>query len=271
MTDMLVSKSAPKVTPTAGRPGTWALVTDLARVHAIRMLRHPILLLGLIWYLVVMGIGLPETAYEQYTAVTGMVAFLAGPPAYFAANLVASSGRRSGVDEWSPSLPMPPAHRTAALLLACLAPAAVAAIINLAALLLLNLDGLLMPIAWQHVATVPVIVLGGALLGVAVARLLPWTGVPLALMVGLVAFNAWVPSVHSQLGLYVDFADWTNTDAIPDLVLGSPSWHLVYLVALCGLAASGAFLRDARRPWVPFASGATFGALVIAAGALQLP
>jgi hypothetical protein len=271
MTDLLVSKSAPEVARAADRPGIWSLMADLARVHAIRMLRHPILLLGLIWYLVVTGIGLPETAYEQYTAVTGMVAFLAGPPAYFAANLVARSGRRSGGDEWSPSLPMSPAHRTAALLLACLAPAAVAAVINLATLVVISLDGLQMPIAWQHVASVPVTVFGGAVLGVATARLLPWTGVPLALMVGLIAFNSWLPSNYVQLGFYVDFADWTDTNAIPAMVPGSPSWHLVYLVALCGLAASGALLRDARRPWVPFASGATLGALVIIAGTLQLP
>jgi hypothetical protein len=271
VTDVLVSRSTPKAARPLGRAGSWPLVADLARVHAIRMLRHPILLVGLAWYLVVMGIGLPETAYEQYSAVTGLIAFVAGPLSYFAANLVASSGRRSGVDEWSPSLPMPPAHRSAALLLACLAPAAAAAVINLAMLLVLSLDGLQMPIAWQHIVSVPVVVFGGAALGVAIARLLPWTGVPLALMVGLVAFNAWLPSAYSQLGFYVDFADWTDTNAIPAMVPGSPSWHLVYLVALCGLAASGALLRDARRPWVPFASGATLGALVIIAGTLQLP
>jgi hypothetical protein len=235
------------------------------------MVRHPILLLGVGWYLVGVGAGLPDTAYEQYAAVTGLIVFLAGPPTYFAANLVASSGRRTGVDEWTPSLPMPPAHRTAALLLACLAPAALAAVINTGTLLALNVDGLLMPIAWQHVASVPVAVLGGAVLGVAIARLLPWTGVPLVVIVGLVAFNVWLPSDYAHLGFYVDFANWTDTSAIPAMNPGSPSWHLVYLVALCGLAASGALLRDARRPWVPFASGAAFGTLVIIAGTLQLP
>jgi hypothetical protein len=271
MTDVLVSRSASVAAHLTRRAGSWPLVADLARVHAIRMLRHPILLVGVGWYVVMVGIEMPETAYDQYAAVTGLIAFFAGPPTYFAANLVASSGRRSGVDEWTPSLPMPPAHRTAALLFACLAPAAVAAVLNLATLLLLNLDGLLMPIAWQHVASVPVTVLGGAVLGVAIARLLPWTGVPLAVIVGLIAFNIWLPSAYVHLGFYVDFADWTDTSAIPAMNPGSPSWHLVYLVALCGLAASGALLRDARRRWIPFASGATCGALVIIAGTLQLP
>jgi hypothetical protein len=271
MTDVLVSRSSSEAARLTRRAGSLPLVGDLARVHAIRMLRHPILIVAVGWYVVMMGIGQPETAYEQYAAVTGLIAFFAGPPIYFAANLVASSGRRSGVDEWTPSLPMPQAHRTAALLLACLAPAAVAAVINLATLLLLNLDGLLMPIAWQHVASIPVTVLGGAVLGVAIARLLPWTGVPLALMVGLIAFNIWLPSDYVQLGFYVDFADWTDTSAIPAMNPGSPSWHLVYLVALCGLAASGALLRDARRLWVPFTCGGAFGSLVIVAGTLQLP
>jgi hypothetical protein len=271
MTDVLVSRSSSEGARLTRRAGSSPLVADLARVHAIRMVRHPILLLGVGWYVVGVGAGLPDTPYEQYAAVTGLIVFLAGPPTYFAANLVASSGRRAGVDEWAPSLPMPPAHRTAAVLLACLAPAALAAIINLATLLTLNVDGLLMPIAWQHVASVPVTVLGGAVLGVAIARLLPWPGVPLVVIVGLVAFNIWLPSGYVHLGFYVDFADWTDTSAIPAMNPGSPSWHLVYLVALCGLAASGALLRDARRAWVPFACGGVFGSLVIVAGVLQLP
>jgi hypothetical protein len=270
MTDILVSSSAPAATRASRDADRWALVPDLARVHAVRMLRHPILLLGLAWYVLGMGLGKPETPYEQYSAVTGLVLFLAGPPTFFAANLVASSGRRSGVDEWTPCLPMPPAHRTVALLLACLVPAAAVAAINLGVLLVVSFDGLAMPIAWQHVAAVPLTVFGAAVLGVAVARLLPWTGVPLVVMVALIAFNAWTNSANVYLGFYVDFADWTDTDAIPALHPGSPSWHLVYLAALCGLAASGALLRDARRPWLPFASGTAFGALVLVAGTLQL-
>ena len=109
---------------------------------------------------------------------------------------------------------------------------------------------------WAHVASVPVAVLGAAVLGVAVARLLPWPGAPLVVMVGLVAANVWASDHQPYLGLYVDFAVWTGTDAIPAMNPGPPGWHLVYLVALVGLAACGALLRDVSRRWLPFVGGA---------------
>lgn len=269
--DLLVSEAArPAARPTR-TAGHWAVVPDLARVHGIRMLRHPVMLLGLAWYLLGMGFGAPDTPYEEYTAVTGLLVFVAGPLAFFAANLVAGSGRRSGADEWMPSLSLPSTHRTAALLLACLGPAAAAAVLDLVLLVVLDVGDVGMPVRWQHVASVPVAVLGAAVLGVTVARLLPWPGVPMVVMVGLVTFNLWVASFAEHLGFYVDYAVWTDTDAIPAMRPGSASWHLVYLVALCGLAASGAFLRDARRRWAPVACGAGFGVVVLVAGWLQLP
>ena len=52
---------------------------------------------------------------------------------------------------------------------------------------------------------------------------------------------------------------------------GSPGWHLLYLAALVGIAACGALLRDARRWWAPFLTGAALGVVVLVAGAAQLP
>jgi len=275
MTDLLVSGGGgrPQV---ASRPpvvaGPWAVVPALARRHAVRMVRHPVLLLGVLWYALVVGYPhLPTTPYDQYSVVTGTVAFALGPLAYFSANLVASAGRRSGADEWTPSLPLPALHRTCALLLACLAPAALAAVLDLAVVVAIKADGgLIFPVRWAHLASVPVTVLGGAVLGVAVARLLPWLGMPLLVAVGLVMFNFWVSSANPYLGFYVDFAVWTRNDVIPAMVPGSPGWHLVYLVALVLLAGCGALLRDARRWWAPLMAGVVVGSVVLVAGAAQL-
>lgn len=271
MSDLLVSASAPATARPVRRRGPLAVLPDLARVHAVRMMRHPVFLLGVAWLVAGVGFGLPDTPYERYSSVTGQVAFLIGPLAFFAANLVASSGRRSGADEWMPSLPMPARRRTTALLLACLGPAVVAAALDLVLLVSVDVSGPTLPLRWQHVASVPVTVLGGALLGAAVARLLPWPGVPIAVMVGLVSFNAWASGHHPQLGFYVDYAVWTNSDAVPALHAGSPTWHLLYLVALCCLAATGALLRDARRRWLPLAVGAVLALVVLVAGTAQLP
>jgi hypothetical protein len=275
MTDLLVSGTGagPTQLRRATGSGPWSLVSDLARLQAVRIMRHPVFLLGLGWYVVLVGVGeRPHGLYAEYSTVTGSVAYLVGPIAFFAANLVASSGRRSGADEWTPSLPMTRLHRTSALLLACLAPAAFAAVLDVAVLLLIrSYGGLDMHVHWQHLASVPVTVLGGAVLGVAVARLLPWTGLPLVVAVGLVSFNLWVTTVDPYLGFYVDYAQWTTPpDMVPPMVPGDPSWHLVFLLALSGLAACGALLRDARRWWLPLTGGAVLGALVLVSGMLQL-
>jgi hypothetical protein len=275
MTDLLVSASGARPAQVRRATGStpWALVADLARLQAVRIMRHPVFLLGLGWYALLVGIGeRPHTLYAEYSTVTGSVAYLVGPIAFFAANLVASSGRRSGADEWTPSLPMPRLHRTSALLLACLAPAAFAAVLDLAVLYAIRLyGGLDMHVRWQHLASVPVTVLGGAVLGVAVARLLPWTGVPLVVVVALVSFNLWVTTKDPYLGFYVDFAEWTTPgNMVPAMVPGDPSWHLVFLLALTGLAGCGALLRDARRWWLPFTMGAVLGVVVLVSGTLQL-
>ena len=59
MTDLLVSGTGtgPTQLRRAAGSGSWALVADLARVQAIRIMRHPVFLLGLAWYVVLVGLG----------------------------------------------------------------------------------------------------------------------------------------------------------------------------------------------------------------------
>ena len=169
---------------------------------------------------------------------------------------------------------MPAVHRTGALLLACLAPAAAAAAARPGgSLLWSSLDGPTMPLLWQHVASVPVAVLGAAVLGVAVARLLPWPGLPLVVMVGLVAFNALVSERPRLPGLLrrLRRLDRHRTRRDP----GDDAGVAVLAPGLPGGAVRAGRLRRvaARRPPLVAAvlSGAALGALVLVAGTLQLP
>jgi hypothetical protein len=246
-----------------------ATVLELARVQTRRILRHPALLVSLVWLVLGVGFGLPDSPYEQYSLATGMIVFLMGPAAFFAANLVATSERRSSADEWTPALPMPAVRRTTALLVAGAALGAVALAIQLV-LIALAYDQPVLELRWTHVLSVPVAITGAVVLGVAVARLLPWPGAPLLVMAAITAANIWASNNEVYLGLYVDFAQWTGNDAIPGMHPGSGAWHLVYLAAFVGLAAFGAVLRDVRRVWIPVLGGAVCGTLVLVAGALQL-
>ncbi len=56
-----------------------------------------------------------------------------------------------------------------------------------------------------------------------------------------------------------------------DLNPGSPAWHSAYLLALCAMAARGAFLREAARPRRVLAVCAACTAVAVVTGVLQLP
>ena len=199
-----------------------------------------------------------------------MVVFLLAVPAYFAVNLVATSGRRNGVDDWTAGLPLSPFHRTVAMLLAAVVPAALSVVASLVWLASGGAETGL-PLLWQHLVSPWVAVLGAGLLGVAVSRLLPWPGMPLVVLVAVVTANFWIAGRWTYLGAYVDFVRWTDQDVIPAREPGSAGWHLTYLLALCALAAAGALLPVTRRRWLPFAAGAVAGVVVLVAGYLQLP
>lgn len=268
--EVIAAGRAPAATGRLGLGSPRALVPELAWAQARRVARHPAMLLGVLWLVRGVGFSGPETPYDRYSTATSTVIFLLAVPAYFAVNLVATSGRRSGVDEWTGSLSLPQLHRTVALLLAAATPALIALVGTLGWLALGDVDTGL-PLLWQHVLSPVAAVLGAGLLGVAVARLLPWPGLPLVVVVAVVSANFWVASHWPYLGAYVDFVRWADGDDLPAREPGSASWHLVYLLALCALAAAGALLPVARRRWLPFAAGALAGTLVLVAGYLQLP
>lgn len=257
--------------PTLGGP--WRQVPHLARLDALRVLRHPAMLVGIGWF--VLGVGVdtsgPVSPYDRYTMPTATLVFLMGIPTFVAVNMVATSGRRSGVDEWAAALPVPALHRTVGTLLAAFAPALLVVVLSVGYLALTPGETLI-PVLWQHVAAQGAALLGAGLLGVAVARLLPWPGLPLLVAVGLVSANLGISGRWNYLGPYTEFVQFTSSDAdIPARVPGSASWHLAYLLALGALAAAGALLPVTRRWWLPFSAGALAGALVLVSGWLQLP
>ena len=146
MTDLLVLRPPAPVRPRCGGAsgsGSWALVADLARVQAVRILRHPVFLLGLAWYVVLVGIGdRPDTPYAQYSTRHGdrspswWVRSPSSRPTWWPAR-AAGPAPTSG----PPACRCPGCTGPAALLLACLAPAAFAAVLDLAVLLLIRLYG----------------------------------------------------------------------------------------------------------------------------------
>jgi hypothetical protein len=120
------------------------------------------------------------------------------------------------------------------------------------------------------VATAPLLFLGTAALACAAARWLPWPGVPIVVLVGLVE---WVLNTHeSHNAAAVLTAPWI---AFPDrdhaqyIVGYSGLWHLGYLLGLTLLAATAALWRDDVRRML--AIGLPVGAFTALAAWAQLP
>lgn len=130
----------------------------------------------------------------------------------------------------------------------------------------------LLPGPWE-LAQGPLMLLGGGLLGLLLARLVPgWIAAPIGVVLGI----AWVVVLArdgASTTMLAPLVEWVEfrEDGLVVLEPGSLAWHNVYLLGLCGLGLVAALLREAGRRRGLIASGAVVLAGTIAAGALALP
>ena len=222
------------------------IVSALARLEALRIVRHPAFLLALLGtvYTLVQERG---ADMQQYWMLNGQAFVTLGVGTFLAAFLNASRVHRDRADELYAALPTCAGSRTGALLLSLAAAAAVAALMTTVAwLLAVGTDGriaieleTLAPSFWEP-AQVPLIVAAFGALGVAFGR---WTPQPalaplltIALWVGPLAWS--IPWVSMSTVPYLGGSDW---------VVGPPGWHLVFLTGVSLTASGLALLRDVRR------------------------
>jgi hypothetical protein len=249
-------------------------VGTLAKRESWRMVRHPVYLVSLVYFLLLGGVeavgpGLPARETVRHL-VTVLGLLWLGTATFFAANLVASSARRAHAESQLAATPTTAQARTLATCLGVLGPTAVAT--GLAVTLWLvehagdTLDRAQGP---AELAVIPLCTLGGGLLGVAAAAWLPWRGAPLIVLAALIA---WVVAVFDRGDLRWT-APWSMTPEYADELLlpGSHLWHAVYLLGLGVLAAVAALLRHPshRRPLLALGTALWIGTL--AACWAQLP
>lgn len=131
----------------------------------------------------------------------------------------------------------------------------------------------LLPDAWE-LAQGPLMILGGGLLGLLLARLLSaWIATPLAVVLGI----AWVGFLSSSFiagtTMLAPVIEWIQYHEDGRVVVepGSFAWHNAYLLGLCGLGVVAALLPESGpRRWL-VAVGTALAVFTIAAGALALP
>ncbi len=273
-TRVITSASAPRVADDAP---VRRLAREIAFVEARRLVSNPLVLLGVALYIAMIAVSSgsgPGSGYDGL--VTGPTFFL-GVFTYFAAHLGATRPRRHHCTDQHAALPAPPVARTAGLCLAAFAPALLAVALSATTMAWYAAGRVTLPV-WPSAGELsagPLTVLGAALLGTMVARWLPFPTAPVLVIVVVVAvtfaLNEAAGGRYSMLSPYTTFSVYVPDGSWGGHSPGSPAWHAVYLAALCGMAAAGALLRDARRWQLALSAGAALTGVAVIAGVVQLP
>ncbi|HET9858656.1 MAG TPA: hypothetical protein VFQ19_02650 [Nocardioidaceae bacterium] len=258
-------------------PPVRSLVPALARQEAGRLLRHPLVLFGFglwVWNagLAIVDDGGPREAFQT---VDSMLSFFPGIFLILAANLVATRDGRAGSRELLTPAPGRLEERVKALLLASLAPTLLGLVLVSVLHGYFLLDGRyeVAPTFW-HLLQGPVTLFGACALGIMLAEWLPARGTAVIAMVAMVLLNAWLGGLEDGM-LFGPLMTWPIWGVLADdwagLFPGDAWGHVVYLVGLCGMAATAALVRASDRPRPVVVVGLLTVVVAVAGGLAQLP
>jgi hypothetical protein len=262
----------------------------LARMEARRFAVHPLFLVCTA--LTVWGmyqLHADTYAHKDVAALelSLMPAFLMGLGGMVVAYRLTRSTRRA--DEAMAGAPSDEAVRTAALLVACLVPFAVAALAMAQVIVAWHVEPMTWANVWDHFTPLQrdammvagaLAGLGGPVLGVCMARWWRWPGAVLLGVVVLVSWSVltlapWNSSLGNVWHMSSPFVLWysgSDEDQTLDVLGGSPTLRVLYLLTLIGLAAATALLhgasgvrRELLRRWVVGLAVAAVVTLLLAA------
>lgn len=260
-------------------PAAARRLTLLIGREARRLARHPVVWLVPVVVVAATAVETPtggRTAGYWYGTIFVALAFFGPLIVLFAANLVASTARRSRAEEMLQVTPTAATRRTLAMCLGIALPLAGVGLVGVGAMGLI--DGLndIPPdqvLTAGELAQLPFILAGAGLLGVLAARWLPFVGGVLITFV-IATLGASVVFKRVAAGSWWMWWSTSNNfgDAPPVASLpGEPWLHAAYLAGLCACATIAAVYRD-RTQWTRLVLvGGPVLAATLALGWLQLP
>jgi hypothetical protein len=236
----------------------------MALIEARRMARHPVLLLGALLGLIVLGLYVvlvgDETGIADVLTLPLLGAFYIGLTTVIAAALLTRSTEVAV--EAVATAPGTEARRTLALAAAGIPPLVAGLVYSAALVVLAQVIGVAsqewwfgtLPDwqVWSIVLQCPVACLDAALLGVLAGRWLRFRGASAVVVVALIVVTllgqvSLLETSRSEWRLWVPWAIWhlgDNPDGTQTLIAGNPAAYLGYLLALGVLAVLGAMWHD---------------------------
>ena len=245
---------------------SWPAARALGWVEGRRLVTHPAFVFGMvITPLMLWAARSSEAERELWHVQFGMVLALAplGWMAIVAADLSTLRARRHGTAELLDSLPATPASRTAGHLLSSLAtvPVTLAFLLGWLALEVWVFDSIGAASAVELLIAVPLVV-GGAVVGVAVGRWLPMAVFGFGAVAAVIALQGVFTTSDHRPFQHLAFLPEPTAVGDPLLQFRRPAWHIGYLVGLTVLLAAVALARHGlSRAAV---TGLVTGALVVA-------
>ncbi|MBL8775902.1 MAG: hypothetical protein JNK12_08225 [Acidimicrobiales bacterium] len=269
---------------------TLGVAAGLSRIEARRLLASPLVWVGLalvgLACVTVLDSGIPDQS--EWLSLSGRFIPLLIYPlcglVLVAANRAALRPRRDGTIELLDSLPTRPGVRSLGLMAALWAPVLVGVGATAAQTVsvwfgsgkdsgagLWSRSELDLPFADIGIANLfgaVVLVACGGVLGIALARLLPWGLVPIVAVV-VIGVATGVLGGDDLPGIVGSLGPVANGGDLPSFL--SPvaqGWHVVYLLGLGTIAVGAAFLLDGERRWG--ACGLAAAAVLVAASLVGL-
>lgn len=264
MTQVLEDRAAAPVAEP--QPAEVGMVRALARIEGRRLLRSPLVLVGIgLMLLALFGDGPWVTSIDSTSADAPFMSLLVAAMTLVASNLAAQRGRRSGAEELFATTPAQARTRTGAHLLAVIWPAAVSVVIPVLVIVSASSYGRPDLSDLADLATGPLLVVGAGALGVMLARWAPTPAAGPLACVAIIALEAFLTSPVVLTSGWRYMAFWFDAADI-DLLPPRPAlWHLVYLVALITMAVVGSLLRHGLRPRLAVAGVVAIAVMVTSA------
>jgi hypothetical protein len=245
----------------------------LAGVDLRRLLLRPSTLFGLYVMVRILAPALPATnAYDGVNRLVGQSLGFVGVAVMLVLASVAGRDRGS---EIVAALPVGTRSRSTSWLVLLLG----LAVVEYVALALSRFGraepsyGALLPDAWE-LTQGPLLLVGGGLLGLLLARLLPaWVAGAVALVGSLLWVGLLSGTVErtTMLAPVIEWVQYHEDASVVTIEPGSFAWHNAFLLGLCGLAYLAVLLTGEGRRRALVVTGAVVLAATAVAGALALP